>query len=651
MIRITAPQQAAAQPLRVAPRLHPRSLAFDRVPPCNASHGRGPSDQLLEVTRDISTSSSTSAPPTTKGEVSIATPLIVEAPAEASSSGRQGNSFPLWDNLPARNRLTLACAMSLALSNMDKINLTLAILPMANELGWGPTTIGLVQSSFFYGFLLMQLPGGAICSKLGGRSVLPVGVSVWSAATFCAPLLSSSFAPFCASRIAMGLGEAVAPSAIVDMLARSVPKEERASAISTAFGGLHVGSIIGLLAAPPIIATFGWQGVFYVFGACGLLWYSMFEGLINTISEEEPELVAKLSSPIASSSGSSVPASSEPVSIPYRAMLRSRPVQVLAATHFAHNWFHYTMLAWLPMYFVSTLQVDLMHAAQTSLLPPIAGIVASAAAGTLADKLVSQGMPTTHVRKLAQCTAFLIPSALLVGASSIPCTPEDSFASIALITVALGLSSFSLAGLYCTHQDLSPKYASTLLGMTNMAASVPGIVGVAAVGAMYETTHSWELALFLPSAVCMTLAAGLFTAAGSHEQIDFDALDNSPFAFESNLEPVKRTWGYLSRGASGAVQTLKGLSVNPTALAADSKLAAEGLKASVSQRASRTQEQLLGLGSMDGFAQFFDYKPAGSREVVMQPREGELQSEKAPAPAKRKRLTAVASDLVATAVP
>ena len=31
--------------------------------------------------------------------------------------------------------------------------------------------------------------------------------------------------------------------------------------------------------------------------------------------------------------------------------------------------------------------------------------------------------------------------------------------NVALISVALGLSSFSLAGLYCTHQDMSPKYA------------------------------------------------------------------------------------------------------------------------------------------------------------------------------------------------
>eukprot|EP00798_Chlamydomonas_sp_ICE-L_P027466 gene27466-4769_t len=482
-------------------------------------------------------------------------PKLVPAPKafpreSAHEKKKPAFQVAVWDNLPARRRLTIAAAAALMLSNMDKVNLTLAILPMAHELGWSATTMGLVQSSFFYGYLVMQMPGGALCSKVGGRTVLPVGVSVWSLATFCAPLVS-------------------------DMLAKSVPKEERASAISTAYGGLHVGSIVGLLAAPPIISTFGWQGVFYIFGAAGLLWYFMFEGLMESLARSDPEMVASLGAPL--SAPATAPASQ--VSIPYRAMLRSRPVQVLAATHFAHNWFHYTMLAWLPTYFVSALSVDLMHAAQTALLPPIAGIIASAATGILTDRLISKGMPTARVRKLAQCTAFLIPSTLLLVACCMPCTPEDSFASITLITLALGFSSFSLGGLYCTHQDLSPKYASTLLGITNVAASIPGIVGVAAVGAIYESTLSWELSLFVPSAVFMTLGAAVYTVAGTHElattvqvdfepmttspvcfQVDFEAEDNSPFAFERVLAPAQRSWGDACQAVSNATQTMCQLS-------------------------------------------------------------------------------------------
>jgi ACS family sodium-dependent inorganic phosphate cotransporter len=58
-----------------------------------------------------------------------------------------------------------------------------AVVPIGLELGWSPTVAGLVQSSFFYGFLLMQLPGGILSSRFGGAFVLPRGVALWSAAT------------------------------------------------------------------------------------------------------------------------------------------------------------------------------------------------------------------------------------------------------------------------------------------------------------------------------------------------------------------------------------------------------------------------------------------------------------------------------------
>ncbi|MCI11230.1 sodium-dependent phosphate transport protein, partial [Trifolium medium] len=34
---------------------------------------------------------------------------------------------------------------------------------------------------------------------------------------------------------------------------------------------------------------------------------------------------------------------------------------------------------------------------------------------------------------------------------------------VGLLTGGLALSSFALSGLYCTHQDISPEYASILL--------------------------------------------------------------------------------------------------------------------------------------------------------------------------------------------
>jgi len=51
------------------------------------------------------------------------------------------------------------------------VNLSVAIIPMSHQFGWNSTTAGLVQSSFFWGYALSQLPGGWLAKIFGGRLV------------------------------------------------------------------------------------------------------------------------------------------------------------------------------------------------------------------------------------------------------------------------------------------------------------------------------------------------------------------------------------------------------------------------------------------------------------------------------------------------
>ncbi|CAG9464006.1 unnamed protein product [Pedinophyceae sp. YPF-701] len=459
--------------------------------------------------------------------------LVTEQVAEIL----QDDSKPLtervggaWDSLPYKLRLLLALSSCFVICNMDKVNISVAIIPMAKDLGWSPSVKGLVQSSFFWGYMVSQLPGGFLANKFGGRTVLPGGVFLWSAATAAVPLAAQSLPTLCLSRAAVGLGEAVAPSSAADLVARCIPANERARAMSFIFGGLHVGSITGLLVAPGLIESFGWESVFIVFGGLGLLWTAWWEAEMKRmlLAGEGPE-AAPLSLP---------KSDSDTGALPWRGFLRSRPLQALAFTHFCNNWMHYTMLAWLPTYFTETLHLELSQAAQVSLLPPLAAIAVSTIAGPSADGLIERGWPTSRVRKTAQALAFLGPLGCLVA---VPAFQDQPWVAIALIAGALGLNSFALAGLYCNHQDLSPRYASVLLGMTNTAAAVPGIFGVTLTGLLLDQTDSdWGLSLFYPSAMWFAFGAAVFVALGSSDKQDFDG-NNAPFAWEARLPPwIKR---------------------------------------------------------------------------------------------------------------
>lgn len=49
------------------------------------------------------------------------------------------------------------------------MNLSIAIIPMSHQFGWNSSVAGLVQSSFFWGYALSQLPGGWLAKIFGGR--------------------------------------------------------------------------------------------------------------------------------------------------------------------------------------------------------------------------------------------------------------------------------------------------------------------------------------------------------------------------------------------------------------------------------------------------------------------------------------------------
>jgi MFS transporter, ACS family, solute carrier family 17 (sodium-dependent inorganic phosphate cotransporter), other len=69
---------------------------------------------------------------------------------------------------------------------------------------------------------------------------------------------------------------------------------------------------------------------------------------------------------------------------------------------------------------------------------------------------------------------------------------------------------------------MNPKYASALLGITNTAGALPGILGVSAVGLLLDRTSSWTTALFLPIAACYAFGLVIFSVFGSSERREFN---------------------------------------------------------------------------------------------------------------------------------
>ncbi|KAK8491184.1 hypothetical protein V6N11_037947 [Hibiscus sabdariffa] len=449
--------------------------------------------------------------------------------------------WPPWKNIPQRYKLIGTTSLAFVICNMDKVNLSVAIIPMSHQFGWNSSVAGLVQSSFFWGYALSQLPGGWLSKLFGGRKVLEIGVLAWSLATALVPVLAGLLPGLLLSRVLVGIGEGVSPSAATDLIARLIPLEERTRAVSFVFGGLSVGSVTGLLVAPTLIQNFGWESVFYIFGLLGIWWYSGFHflGEEQALDAVEVEHVAQLRSANQNKSGNDSLKELDGMKtswnntleelrvslkdVPWKAFFRSPAVWAMIYAHFCGSWGHYTCLSWLPTFFSEELNLNLREAAWVSILPPLASVFVTSIAAQFADNLIANGVETTTVRKICQAISFLSPATCMILSSlDLGLQPWEI---VGILSCGLALSSFALSGLYCTHQDISPEYASILLGITNTVGAVPGIVGVALTGFLLDSTHSWGVSLFAPSIFFYLTGTVVWLAFASSKPQNFSESD------------------------------------------------------------------------------------------------------------------------------
>ncbi len=174
---------------------------------------------------------------------------------------------------PRRYVLVALCFIATFICYMDRVNISVAVIALQQEFGWSNTVKGFVLSSFFVGYLVMQVPAGIIANKLGGKIVLGFAVVWWSVFTMLTPAAASlSLIALIIVRIALGLGEAATFPAVFSLYKNWVPAKERSRAVTLTLSGAHLGTLAALLLTGWVVDTFGWPMVFYLFGPLGFFW-------------------------------------------------------------------------------------------------------------------------------------------------------------------------------------------------------------------------------------------------------------------------------------------------------------------------------------------------------------------------------------------
>jgi ACS family sodium-dependent inorganic phosphate cotransporter len=415
---------------------------------------------------------------------------------------------------PRRHLVVLLAFASVFVCYIDRVNISVAIIPMAEDLGWSLATQGTVLSSFFLGYLLLQIVGGRLADRFGGKVVLAAGVLVWSLFTILTPPAAwLGLAVLLVVRIGMGMGEAVTFPSIYSLYSRWVPLAERSRAVGFTNSGIPLGTVFALVVTPIIVERLGWEWAFYLFGAVGAIWFAFWRVAVTASPDSHPAITEEERALIEAGAGGDGDGGPAPR---WTEFLKCGPVWAIIVAHFCNNWSLYVLLSWLPTFVNKGLGVDYAAVGWFTMIPHIASFLFLNIAGNVADRLIRSGMDVGRVRKLMQTIGFGgIASALMVVGEV-----ESAWMAIAIMSVGNALGAFVTGGFAVNHMDIAPRHAGTLMGITNTAGTIPGIIGVYVSGLILELTGSWALVFQVAAGVTLVGLAVFLLFSSSRRIFD-----------------------------------------------------------------------------------------------------------------------------------
>jgi MFS family permease len=415
--------------------------------------------------------------------------------------------------------LVFMTVLAVYICMIDRIAISIAIIPMAEDNGWSPTIQGAVMSAFFLGYVTLQIPAGYLSDRFGGKWVLGLGVLFWSLFTLLTPASAAlGITMLLACRFLMGVAEAVTWPSIYSLYSRWVHPDRRASAVGLMNSGISGGSVIALICTPWLISVWSWQGAFYLYGLLGILWFGVWAPLARSRPTEPTQWEtesATAQAPVETSQSDTESDSKYP-RLTVGRMLRSRAVWAIAIAHICINWSLYLVLSWFPTFVNRELGADLQLAGFLALAPTIVSLIMAPFAGRLFDRLVAKGRDRLKVRRTMQSLAFVGITAAMMAIT----LTDSLILSVTVITLSNALTAFSIGGFATNHLDIAPNQSGLLMGVTNTLAAVSSSASVFVSGWIQDLSGGWD-AVFLTAAAVSVFGAVIYASLAGVER-EFD---------------------------------------------------------------------------------------------------------------------------------
>uniref|UniRef100_W5KAI8 Sialin n=1 Tax=Astyanax mexicanus TaxID=7994 RepID=W5KAI8_ASTMX len=326
----------------------------------------------------------------------------------------------------------------------------------ASVYDWDSETQGWILGSFFYGYIITQIPGGYLARKYGAKWLLGFGILGTVSFTLLTPVAADMGAGYLiAVRVLEGIGEGVTFPAMHAMWASWAPPLERSRLLTISYAGAQLGTVVALPLSGQICFYLDWTYVFYIFGAVGLLWFVLWAFLVSSNPSSHRRISDTEKTYITSSLKNELSPTSD--HIPWMSILTSVPLWAIVVAHFSYNWTFYTLLTLLPTYMNDILGFSIKQNGMLSALPYLGCWLLAMGGGQLADYLRETCFyRTVIVRKSFTIIGMVGPAVFLVAAGYTNC---NYVLAVAFLTISSSLGGLSASGFNINHLDIAPSYA------------------------------------------------------------------------------------------------------------------------------------------------------------------------------------------------
>src|SRR3984957_905009 len=306
--------------------------------------------------------------------------------------------------------------------------------PLNREFHLTDTQFGALSTVFTVIYGLAGLPLGRLADTSSRKGLLAAGVTVWSGLTGLGGL-ASSYAMLLATRLGVGIGEAVCAPAAISWIGDAVSPQRRTRAMAVFMMAVPVGMLLSFSIGGVVAQAYGWRAALAVAAMPSVVLVPAILWL------KEPKRAAV---------GTAVVAS------PW-ALMKMPAFWWIAASGAIVNFALYSFSSFFPAFLTRFHHLSVARAGVwAGLGSGVAGIFGALAAGALGDRVrgnpVYVNLGRARMRLAAAASLAAAPAALVAIAA-----PAGEIAvAIPMMMVAYGLLQMYYGLVYAAMQDVVP---------------------------------------------------------------------------------------------------------------------------------------------------------------------------------------------------